>query len=475
MKQAYTRRRYRRPAGRDIVAPKKDSQQDQQFFGETVHEPFFKPLAANQQASVQRKCAECGQEDKLQRSPDKKEEEKKLHRMPDKKEEEKVQRLPEKKEDKKLNRMPEKKEEEKIHKKEDKKEEEKINKKEGAGPVANTSASNYISSINGKGQSMDAGVQSFYESRMGADFSDVKIHTGKEAVESAKHINAQAYAYGNHIVFNDGKYQPGSGEGKHLLAHELAHVMQQKGVADNKELSRKINYATPVTTETEPVSTVLKNPRLALTELTIDGKVLPADFKTAGQMLLNALNKNPSITWNGSKSHCFSTEPDIELASKISIIKAPKGDKWEGAIDGADLVKLEPKAAACSDKGNVTVYIKGNPDAATIYSKIKKNEDEHVKDFKDNSKKYLEPHLDFIKKFPAQDLTGTEKQNETDCQQKYGTYVAAKENKAIADFLTEVLASIAKRDKKGGSHDFKNKVVVDGKDCFFVTITINKP
>lgn len=242
MKPSIYRRLRRRPASRDIAAPKKENQQEQQFFGETMHEPFFKPVTTPvQQASVHRKCADCEKEDKVQRAPEKKEEEKvmkkeekkeekRLQRLPDKKEEEKtVQKKEEKKEEEKVQRSPEKKEEEKVMKKEEKKEEEKIQKKEGTASTGNaaTTASNYIGSINGKGQSMDTGVRAFYENRIGADFSDVKIHTGKEAADSAKDINAQAYAYGNHIVFNEGKYQPETSEGKHLLAHELTHVVQQ--------------------------------------------------------------------------------------------------------------------------------------------------------------------------------------------------------------------------------------------------------
>jgi hypothetical protein len=242
MKPSIYRRTRRRPASREAVTFKKDNQPEQQFFGEATHEPFFKPAASLQNnAAVQRKCADCEKEDKVQRSPEKKEEEKKVQRTADKKEkekvmkkedkkeEEKVKRSPDKKEEeKKVQRAADKKEEEKVKKKEEKKEEEKVHKKEGPASTANTSAtaSTYISSINGKGQNMDAGVQSFYESRIGADFSDVKIHTGKEAADSAKDINAQAYAFGNHIVFNEGKYQPQSSEGKHLLAHELAHVVQ---------------------------------------------------------------------------------------------------------------------------------------------------------------------------------------------------------------------------------------------------------
>ncbi len=204
MKPSIYRRIRRRPASNDIAVPKKDNQQDQQFFGDTMHEPFFKPAISGVQSDTVHCKEEKKEEKKVQRAADKKEEEKKVQKKEDKKEE-------------------------KVMKKDEKKEEEKkVQKKEAASTAGNaTTASKYISSINGKGQSMDAGVQSFYENRIGADFSSVKIHTGKEAAESAKDINAQAYAYGNHIVFNEGKYQPESGDGKHLLAHELAHVVQQ--------------------------------------------------------------------------------------------------------------------------------------------------------------------------------------------------------------------------------------------------------
>ena len=120
MKPSIYRRIRRRPASREAATFKKDNQPEQQFFGETVHEPFFKPVTAMQQAaSVQRKCADCEGEEKVQRAPEKKEEEKKVMKKEEKKEEEKKVM---KKEDKK-------EEEKKVMKTEDKKEEEKVMKK----------------------------------------------------------------------------------------------------------------------------------------------------------------------------------------------------------------------------------------------------------------------------------------------------------------------------------------------------------
>lgn len=245
MKPSIHRRIRRRSTSNEAINTNKETKQEQSFFGDAMHEPFFKPATAIQPATgVQRKCTDCEKEDKVQRAPDKKEEEKVMKK--EEKKEEKIQRLTDKREeDKKVQRAPEKKEEEKLMKKEEKKEEEKVHKKEGTTSTTNTAttASNYIDSIHGKGQNMDAGVQSFYESRIGADFSDVKIHTGKEAADSAKEINAQAYAYGNHIVFNEGKYQPETSEGKHLLAHELAHVVQNDEQVQSK-IERKENCIT---------------------------------------------------------------------------------------------------------------------------------------------------------------------------------------------------------------------------------------
>ncbi len=68
---------------------------------------------------------------------------------------------------------------------------------------------------------------SFMESRFGTDFSGVKIHTGHTAVQMNQELNAQAFTSGNDIYFNEGKYAPGSESGKHLLAHELTHTLQQ--------------------------------------------------------------------------------------------------------------------------------------------------------------------------------------------------------------------------------------------------------
>jgi Domain of unknown function (DUF4157) len=97
------------------------------------------------------------------------------------------------------------------------------------GGNASDTVSQQINASRGSGSNMDRPTQSFMESRFGADFSDVKIHTGEDAVQMSREMDAQAFTVGNDIYFNSGKYNPSSNSGKHLLAHELTHTIQQAG------------------------------------------------------------------------------------------------------------------------------------------------------------------------------------------------------------------------------------------------------
>jgi hypothetical protein len=102
-------------------------------------------------------------------------------------------------------------------------------KESSAGVQASDAISNQINATKGNGSSMDSNTQSFMQSRFGADFSEVKIHTGGESIQMNRELNAKAFTVGNDIYFNEGQYNPNSGEGKHLLAHELTHTVQQGG------------------------------------------------------------------------------------------------------------------------------------------------------------------------------------------------------------------------------------------------------
>lgn len=108
-------------------------------------------------------------------------------------------------------------------------------------------------------QDLNAGVKQFFEPKIGFSLGNVKIHTSKEAAQSAEMLNAEAYTYGNNIFFNEGKYQPHSQEGKKLLAHELTHVAQQRSKPAQIQRKMKLpfhdepafNSADPFTSQSE--------------------------------------------------------------------------------------------------------------------------------------------------------------------------------------------------------------------------------
>ena len=97
-----------------------------------------------------------------------------------------------------------------------------------AGDTAPTAAPPIVHEVlRSPGQPLDSATRTFMESRFGHDFSHVRVHVGAAPAASAGALGAQAYTAGHHIVFGANRYAPQSHTGRHLLAHELAHVVQQ--------------------------------------------------------------------------------------------------------------------------------------------------------------------------------------------------------------------------------------------------------
>jgi hypothetical protein len=80
-----------------------------------------------------------------------------------------------------------------------------------------------------QGHLLPDGTRAFMESRFGQDFSQVRIHADSKSAQMNQILKAQAFTYQQHVFFGVGRYHPESSAGKHLLAHELTHVVQQSG------------------------------------------------------------------------------------------------------------------------------------------------------------------------------------------------------------------------------------------------------
>jgi hypothetical protein len=86
------------------------------------------------------------------------------------------------------------------------------------------------STLRSPGLPLDSGTRTAMESRFGHDFSHVRVHHDAGAAMSAHDVGARAYTVGQDVVFGAGHYAPDTSEGQHLLAHELAHTLQQRGL-----------------------------------------------------------------------------------------------------------------------------------------------------------------------------------------------------------------------------------------------------
>ncbi|WP_010314575.1 DUF4157 domain-containing protein [Saccharopolyspora spinosa] len=82
--------------------------------------------------------------------------------------------------------------------------------------------------LSSPGHQLPDAVRTDMQARLGADFSGVRVHTGRRAHDAATSVQANAFTSGSHIVFREGHYDTSSNTGRHVLAHELTHVMQQR-------------------------------------------------------------------------------------------------------------------------------------------------------------------------------------------------------------------------------------------------------
>jgi lipoprotein-anchoring transpeptidase ErfK/SrfK len=105
-------------------------------------------------------------------------------------------------------------------------EEEEVQRKE-SDPASIPDTSSVDQVLSSAGHPLTPETRDFFESRFGTDFSTVRVHTDAGAERSAEEMGARAYSVGQNIVFGSGQFVPETHDGKHLLAHELTHVVQQ--------------------------------------------------------------------------------------------------------------------------------------------------------------------------------------------------------------------------------------------------------
>lgn len=232
----------------------------------------------------------------------------------------------------------------------------------------------------GTGQSLSPDVNRFFSSRMGYDFSNVKVHTGRHAAESAEGINARAYTVGNNIVFNEGQYNTESGEGKKLVAHELTHVMQQ-GKNNQPAVNRKTSFGGKTTSDinlsqkyVEAAKGGSTSSHVGITIPFINGKNISTSLSTHP---LNLPGEKDISTTVKDRKHesAVSTLPDNAVTYEKHVPLKPAGKSWSYLTNANDITSVIKKKCPGKD---LNVLVTGKPSNAAIISSVGTHEDAHV-------------------------------------------------------------------------------------------------
>ncbi|NNE75465.1 MAG: DUF4157 domain-containing protein [Pricia sp.] len=327
----------------DAVVAKTNSTDAIQKMGAEEEEVQTKPLAAGLTPFVQR-----------QESP---EEEEPVQAMAEEKEEESIQ-MQEEEEESLQTKCDSCANEDKLQKMEGEEEEEALQTKKNDGGTNATGLTSQLQASKASGNPMDKTSRVEMEHAFGNDFSQVQIHTDSQAKIMNKHLNAQAFTHGNHIYFNSGKYDPNSKKGKHLLAHELTHTIQQGASAETIQPKLRVedDYPTDYVKKFQSVFNVNdpkgKDPSIALSKKDRLDLVTKQLDKLSPHFTTDASgNVNPSGT-----GEVELTEDDTATASCCMHVLTRAGSKdWQILV--AD--HLAPHTL--EQEGNVLINSNLNP------------------------------------------------------------------------------------------------------------------
>ena len=288
---------------------------------------------ANSITSIQKMGGAEEKEEPVQKMGEKEEEP--IQKM-EEQEEEPVQKMGEKEEEP-IQKMGEQ-EEEPVQKADEKEEEpvqkkgeeekESIQAKSNGADTKNAKVETKLKSSKGRGTKMKGSTLTEMEQGFGADFSHINIHTGAEAQTMSEQLGAQAFTSGNDVYFNQGKYDPTTNEGKHLLAHELTHTIQQKGKAE-KGVQKKVKV-TGTNAETRKKFLAKMN----------DGSSVKFKFGAGGVLELENKKATGTDEFTKKMIAAINNPQNVELRLIVENDAVFIDSFGSGSVDSADMLVL---------------------------------------------------------------------------------------------------------------------------------------
>lgn len=343
---------------------------------------------------------------------------------------------------------------------------------------------NNINAIRGGGQPLPKSVRAFFESRFGYDFSQVHVHTDVKAAESAHAVNALAYTVGRDVVFCAGQYAPHTGEGQKLLAHELAHVMQQGGgriVGTNDpgrlslkplSLQRTAKFVKGSVSEEFNLAEQVATGRAAgNTDFVLNGTPFTSGTNLATErQALNTPSIGSATRQKGGVECWFDSVPDNEVSYEMKVLKS---GAWSFFTTKANMSALFPALNACQTAvaGNATFVVKGMRTNEEQRKRTRTHEDHHVADYKTIFNNVLVPWDKRVTEAQKkhQTMLGTDV---NDCEKKlYNASVGQKQvpDDIVAEIIKNINAKATTFHASPAGRNVNISNVQSDKDCNTVT------
>jgi len=220
------------------------------------------------------------------------------------------------------------------------------------GAVSDDVEAQVRSGVRGSGKPLPSKTQANFESKMRADFSDVTIHTGAKADAAAKSINAEAYTIGSSMAFAEGNYNPDSGSGQKLLAHELTHVAQQSESGISK-VSRQSGDGDGRGTQSEGGGGLPEYQTILEEKREKERREILYHFNAYQQVPIPGEQKNQKTRINKKYKDEPSTDVWINLIEDIKVKLKEYTEMWMSALTNVqsdlsvnEMVKQNPNISA---------------------------------------------------------------------------------------------------------------------------------
>ncbi|MFD2565657.1 eCIS core domain-containing protein [Aquimarina rubra] len=212
---------------------------------------------------------------------------------------------------------------------------------------SDSSIESKLKNSKGKGKPISADTKNEMESGFGADFSNVNIHTDSNAVQMSQELGAQAFTHGNDVYFNKGKYNPNSKSGKHLLAHELTHTVQQSGMV-NKKIQRKHKLENDPKDAPSGMKCNIADSSASGIHMSINHGVGSSNLSASDKSMLS----NLAMNWHASGGN------DVIRIDGFASIDGKPGLNWGLSCDRAEKVAQELMSPSDGSKGIPLTNIK---------------------------------------------------------------------------------------------------------------------